>query len=353
MPRSGLCPDRTSGGRDARVATGLDAFMHAIRAPHAGGPEVLEYVELPEPVPGPGEVLVELAAAGVNFIDTYRRSGVNAVSYPHVLGSEGSGRVIALGDGVTRQVVGDRVAWSDAPGSYAERVAVRADRALAVPAEVADDVAAALPLQGLTAHYLVTSSYPVSPGDVVLVHAAAGGVGLLLTQLAVARGARVIGTVSTTAKEALSRDAGASDVIRYTELGDLTAELPALVRDLTGGRGVHAVYDGVGRDTFDGSLASLCTRGTLVLFGGSSGQVPPFDLQRLNSGGSLTITRPFLGHFIADRAELDWRCGELFDEIRADRLRVHIGATFALQNARAAHEALAGRTTTGKVLLTP
>src|ERR1035437_4927852 len=197
MPRSGLCPDRANPARDARVATGLDAFMHAIRAPQAGGPEVLEYVELPEPVPGPGEVLVELAAAGVNFIDTYRRSGVYPVSYPHVLGSEGSGRVIALGDGVTRQVVGDRVAWNDAPGSYAERVVVRADRALAVPAEVADDVAAAIPLQGLTAHYLVTSSYPVKPGDVLLVHAAAGGVGLLLTQLAVARGARVIGTVST------------------------------------------------------------------------------------------------------------------------------------------------------------
>ena len=327
--------------------------MHAIRVPHAGGSEVLEYVELPEPEPGPGEVLVQLAAAGVNFVDIYRRSGVYPVRYPHVLGSEGSGHVVALGEGVGGLAVGDQVAWADVTGSYAERVVVPSSRAIRVPDGVPDDIAAALPLQGLTAHYLVTSSYPVSPGDVVLVHAAAGGVGLLLTQLAVARGARVIGTVSTAAKEALSRDAGASDVIRYTELGDLTAELPALVRDLTGGRGVHAVYDGVGRDTFDGSLASLRTRGTLVLFGGSSGQVPPFDLQRLNSGGSLTITRPFLGHFIADRAELDWRCGELFDEIRADRLRVHIGATFALQNARTAHEALAGRTTTGKVLLIP
>jgi len=327
--------------------------MHAIRAPHAGGPEVLEYVELPEPVPGPGEVLVELAAAGVNFIDTYRRSGVYPVSYPHVLGSEGSGRVISLGDGVTRQVVGDRVAWSEAPGSYAERVVVPADRALAVPAAVADDVAAAIPLQGLTAHYLVTSSYPVKPGDVVLVHAAAGGVGLLLTQLAVARGARVIGTVSTAAKESLARDAGASDVIRYTELAELSTELPALVRELTGGVGVDAVYDGVGKDTFDGSLASLRVRGTMVLFGGASGQVPLFDLQRLNALGSLSITRPSIGFFVADLAELAWRAGEIFDAVVAGTLRVHIGATFALHDAAEAHRALESRATTGKVVLIP
>ena len=327
--------------------------MHAIRAPQAGGPEVLEYVELPEPVPGPGEVLVELAAAGVNFIDTYRRSGVYPVSYPHVLGSEGSGRVIALGDGVTRQVVGDRVAWNDAPGSYAERVVVRADRALAVPAEVADDVAAALPLQGLTAHYLVTSSYPVKPGDVLLVHAAAGGVGLLLTQLAVARGARVIGTVSTAAKEALAREAGASDVIRYTELADLSTELPARVRELTGGVGVDAVYDGVGKDTFDGSLSSLRVRGTMVLFGGASGQVPLFDLQRLNALGSLSITRPSIGFFVADPAELAWRAGEIFDAVVDGRLRVHIGATFAMHDAAEAHRALESRATTGKVVLIP
>ena len=327
--------------------------MHAIRAPHAGGPEVLEYVELPEPVPGPGEVLVELAAAGVNFIDTYRRSGVYPVSYPHVLGSEGSGRVISLGDGVTRQVVGDRVAWSEAPGSYAERVVVPADRALAVPAAVADDVAAAISLQGLTAHYLVTSSYPVKPGDVVLVHAAAGGVGLLLTQLAVARGARVIGTVSTAAKESLARDAGASDVIRYTELAELSTELPALVRELTGGVGVDAVYDGVGKDTFDGSLASLRVRGTMVLFGGASGQVPLFDLQRLNALGSLSITRPSIGFFVADLAELAWRAGEIFDAVVAGTLRVHIGATFTLHDAAEAHRALESRATTGKVVLIP
>lgn len=327
--------------------------MHAIRAPRAGGPEVLEYVELPDPEPGPGQVLVELAAAGVNFIDTYRRSGVYPVSYPHVLGSEGSGRVIAVGDDVTGVTVGDRVAWSDAPGSYAERVVVRADRALAIPPQVADDVAAAIPLQGLTAHYLVTSSYPVKPGDVVLVHAAAGGVGLLLTQLAVARGARVIGTVSTAAKEALAREAGASDIIRYDAITDLTEELPALVRELTGGTGVHAVYDGVGKDTFDASLASLRVRGTMVLFGGASGQVPLFDLQRLNALGSLTITRPSIGAFTADPAELAWRVGELFDAVVAGTLRVHIGATFALDDAGQAHRAVESRATTGKVVLIP
>jgi NADPH2:quinone reductase len=327
--------------------------MHAIRAPRAGGPEILEYVELPEPAPGPGEVLVELAAAGVNFIDTYRRSGVYPVSYPHVLGSEGSGRVIALGDGVTRLAEGDRVAWNDGPGSYAERVVVRADRALAVPAAVADDVAAAIPLQGLTAHYLVTASHPVKPGEVVLVHAAAGGVGLLLTQLAVARGARVIGTVSTAAKETLAREAGASDVVRYTELADLATDLPARVRELTGGVGVDAVYDGVGKDTFDGSLSSLRVRGTMVLFGGASGQVPLFDLQRLNALGSLTITRPSIGAFVADPAELAWRAGEIFAAVVAGTLRVHIGATFALHDAAKAHRALESRATTGKVVLIP
>src|SRR5450830_1895645 len=327
--------------------------MHAIRVPHAGGSEVLEYVELPEPEPGPGEVLVQLAAAGVNFVDIYRRSGVYPVRYPHVLGSEGSGHVVALGEGVGGLAVGDQVAWADVTGSYAERVVVPSSRAIRVPDGVPDDIAAALPLQGLTAHYLVTSSYPVSLGDVVLVHAAAGGVGLLLTQLAVARGARVIGTVSTAAKEALSRDAGASDVIRYTELGDLTAELPALVRDLTGGVGVDAVYDGVGKDTFDGSLASLRVRGIMVLFGGASGQVPLFDLQRLNALGSLSITRPSIGFFVADPAELAWRAGEIFDAVAAGTLRGHIRAAFTVRAAAEAHRALESRATTGKVVLIP
>src|SRR5450830_391612 len=327
--------------------------MHAIRVPHAGGSEVLEYVELPEPEPGPGEVLVQLAAAGVNFVDIYRRSGVYPVRYPHVLGSEGSGHVVALGEGVGGLAVGDQVAWADVTGSYAERVVVPSSRAIRVPDGVPDDIAAALPLQGLTAHYLVTSSYPVSPGDVVLVHAAAGGVGLLLTQLAVARGARVIGTVSTAAKEALARDAGASDVIRYTELAELSTELPALVRELTGGVGVDAVYDGVGKDTFDGSLASLRVRGIMVLFGGASGQVPLFDLQRLNALGSLSITRPSIGFFVADPAELAWRAGEIFDAVAAGTLRVHIGATFTLHDAAEAHRALESRATTGKVVLIP
>jgi NADPH2:quinone reductase len=222
-----------------------------------------------------------------------------------------------------------------------------------VPAGVSDHVAAALPLQGLTAHYLVSSVFPVSAGQDVLVHAGAGGVGLLLTQLAVARGARVITTVSTPEKEALSRAAGASDVVRYTELTDLTRELPAIVRELTGGAGVHTVFDSVGRTTFDGSLASLRRRGAMVLFGGSSGQVPPVDPQRLNAGGSLFLTRPKLDDYSRTREELAWRAGELFEAVAAGTLDVRIGAEYPLPEAAEAHRALEGRRTTGKVLLIP
>ena len=324
--------------------------MRAIQAGRAGGPDVLEPADLPEPTPGPGEVLVRTAAAGVNFIDTYRRSGVYPVPFPHIPGSEGAGTVTAVGDGVTDLSVGDPIAWADSPDSYAEFVRVKVARAIPVPDGVGLDVAAALPLQGLTAHYLATSTYPVQAGDTILVHAGAGGVGLLLTQLATARGARVITTVSTAEKEQLSRAAGAAEVIRYDLLKDLTAELPGLVRELAGG-GLPVVYDGVGRSTFDASLACLRPRGLMVLFGASSGPVPPFDLQRLNAGGSLYVTRPTLGHYIATTEELRGRAGELFAAVQAGTLQVRIGARFPLAEARGAHEALEGRATTGKVIL--
>jgi NADPH2:quinone reductase len=327
--------------------------MRAIQAREAGGPEVLELVELPDPTPGSGQVLVKVAAAGVNFIDTYRRAGIYPVPFPHVVGSEGAGEVVALGEGVTDLAVGDRVAWSDAPDSYAELVPVSAERCVPVPDGVDLDIAAAIPLQGMTAHYLVTSTYPVQPSDDVLVHAGAGGVGLLLTQLVIAHGGRVIATVSTADKEALAREAGADVVIRYDQLADLTAELPKLVKDATGGKGVSVVYDGVGKTTFDASLASLKPRGMMVLFGGSSGQVPPFDLQRLNSGGSLFITRPTLGFYVATTDELRWRARELFEAVQGGKLHVRIGARYPLADAAEAHRALEGRKTTGKVILVP
>ncbi len=327
--------------------------MHAVRVNRPGGPEVLELVELPDPRPEPGEVLVRTAAAGVNFIDTYLRTGIYPATFPYIAGSEGSGTVLEVGEGVTDLAVGDRVAWHAAPGSYAELVVVPAADAVPVPDGVDDATAAAVLMQGMTAHFLVTSTYPVQPGQTVLVHAGAGGVGLLLTQLATARGARVISTVGTAAKEQLSRDAGAQEVIRYTEMADLTAELPAAVRALTDGRGVDTVFDGVGRDTFDASLASLRPRGGLALFGAASGPVPPVDPQRLNAAGSVYLTRPNLGNYIPTRADLLWRSGELFAGLAAGTLRARIGATFSLAEAAQAHRDLQARATTGKVLLRP
>lgn len=327
--------------------------MHAIVATAPGGPEVLSPVELADPTPGPGELAVQVAAAGVNFIDTYRRSGLYPMPYPHVVGSEGAGRVLALGEGVTGVGVGDRVAWASAPGSYSTTVLVRAQEAVPVPDGVDDETAAALMLQGLTAHYLATSTVELAAGDDVLVHAAAGGVGLLLTQLASARGAHVIATVGSPAKEELARQAGAEQVIRYRELTDLGTQLPARVRELTGGRGVRAVYDSVGKDTFDASMASLRPRGVLVLFGASSGPVPPIDPQRLNSAGSVYLTRPSLGAYTATREELVARTDELFAAVAAGRLHVRIGARYRLDEAEQAHRALEGRATTGKVLLLP
>ncbi len=329
------------------------ADMKAITASHSGGPEVMSLADVPEPTCSDDKVRVRVEAAGVNFIDTYRRSGVYKVDFPMIPGSEGAGTVIEAGADVTWANEGDRVAWASTSASYAEQVVLGPGDCYHVPEAVTPDVAAASMLQGLTAHYLATSSFALGEGHTALVHAGAGGVGLLLTQMAAARGARVIATVSTADKAALSRGAGADAVVRYDQFADITAELPQAVRDLTEGRGVNVVYDGVGKTTFDASLASLTVRGTMVLFGGASGQVPPFDVQRLNAGGSLSITRPSLGHFLRTADERAWRSGELFAAIAAGELNVRIGARFPLDDAAEAHRALEGRRTTGKVLLFP
>ncbi|WP_280269648.1 quinone oxidoreductase family protein [Nocardia wallacei] len=321
--------------------------MRAIQVSEHGGPEVLRSVEVPQPQAGPGRVLVDTEAIGVNFIDTYIRTGVYPQDVPYVPGSEGTGVVSAVGPDVTEFAVGDRVAWAAAPGSYAERVSVPAAVAVPVPAGVEAPVAASALLQGMTAHYLIESVYKPEPGETVLVHAGAGGVGLLLTQLATARGVRVITTVSTDEKEALSRDAGAAEVLRY---GD---DLARQVRKLTDDAGVAAVYDGVGRATFDASVDSLRVRGMLALFGAASGPVPPVDPQRLNRGGSLFLTRPTLAHYTRDRAELLWRAGDIFNAIAAGTLRVRIGATYPLARAEQAHRDLEGRKTTGSIVLLP
>ena len=324
--------------------------MHAITVHRTGGPEVLDYTELPDPVAGPGQLLVAVAAAGVNFIDVYFRAGKYPLPLPFGLGSEGAGTVTAVGTGVADVVVGDVVAWADGnAGSYAELVTVKADRAVKVPDAVAPQIAAASMLQGMTAHYLTASTWPVQDGDTALVHAAAGGMGLLLTQLVKAKGGRVIGTVSTAAKEAAARAAGADEVIRYTEVADVAAE----VRALTGGRGVDVVYDGVGADTFEASLASLRPRGLLALYGAASGPVPPFDLQRLNAAGSLFITRPTLAHHIATREDLLWRAGEVLSAVADGSLTITIGGRYPLAEAGAAHTALESRATSGKLLLVP
>lgn len=322
--------------------------MRAIRVAANGGPEVLQLTEIEAPEPQPGQLLVEVAAIGVNFIDTYQRSGIYSMQVPFTPGTEGAGEVVAVGEGVTGFAAGDRVAWAMVPGSYAERALVPADKAVRVPEGVDDRTAAAALLQGLTAHYLVTSTHPVRTGETALVHAAAGGMGLLLTQLVKHLGGNVIGTVSTAEKEKLAREAGADEIIRYTE-----EDVAATVADLTDGRGVDVVYDGVGKTTFDASLASLRPRGLLALFGAASGPVPPVDPQRLNSAGSVFLTRPSLAHHIRTREELDWRAGELFDWIATGVLDIRIGGTYPLADARRAHEDLEGRRTTAKLLLLP
>ncbi|WP_300019596.1 quinone oxidoreductase [Pseudonocardia sp.] len=323
--------------------------MRAIQITESGGPDVLTPTELADPTPGPGELLVEVAAAGVNFIDTYQREGIYPMTLPCVPGMEGAGRVRAVGEGVTAYAAGDRVAWCEQLGSYAELVAVPAAKAVPVPDAVADETAVGALLQGMTAHFLVTDTYPVREGDDVLVHAAAGGVGLLLTQLATARGARVIATVSTAEKGDLARGAGAADVVDYTEVEDLAAA----VRDLTGGTGVAVAYDSVGRTTFDASLASLRTRGMLVLFGAASGPVPPVDPQRLNQAGSTYLTRPKLFDHVASPEELTARAAAVYGAVADGTLDVRIGHRYPLAEARTAHEDLQSRRTTGKLLLLP
>lgn len=320
--------------------------MRAIVVAETGGPEVLELREVDDARPGRGELLVETGAAGVNFIEIYQRGGVYKMQLPFTPGSEAAGTVLEVGEGVTDFEVGGRVATAAARGTYAERFVVAAAEVARVPDGVDIETAAALPLQGCTAHYLATSAAHPQPGDTVLVHAGAGGVGLLLTQLLVARGVRVLTTASTDEKRRLSLAAGAAESFGYDGFGDRA-------RELTGGEGVAVVYDGVGRDTFDESLRSLRVRGEMVLFGGASGQVPPFELQRLNAGGSLSITRPSLGHFMRTPEEREWRYRELFDALRDGSLAVRIGERFALADAAGAHRALAGRGTTGKLILVP
>lgn len=321
-------------------------MTHAIVAQQPGGPEVLEYASVEPPKPGPGQLLIKVAAAGVNFIETYQRSGIYKVEYPFTPGAEAAGTVEAIGDGVEDFAVGNRVATAEASRTYADYALVDAAKALPVPDEVDDHTAAALPLQGITAHYLMNSSFRVEPGHTVLLHAGAGGVGLLLTQLLKTRGARVITTVSSDEKADLSALAGADEVLRYDGFADK-------VRELTDGEGVNVVYDGVGKDTFDDSLKSLRIRGSLVLFGAASGPVPPFDPQRLNSGGSLSITRPTMGHFVQNTHERRWRSTEIFEAAANGTLSVRVGATYPLAEAAQAHRDLEGRKTTGKVLLLP
>lgn len=321
-------------------------MTYAIQARQAGGPEVLEYVEVDRPAPGPGQLLIKVAAVGVNFIDTYQRSGTYTVAYPFTPGSEMSGTVEAVGEGVELFAVGDRVATAEGNACYAGYTVLDEDKALPVPDGLDYARAAALPLQGITAHYLMNSTFRVEPGQTVLTHAGAGGVGLLLTQLLKARGARVVTTVSTDEKESLARKAGADEVLRYEGFAEIA-------RELTNGTGVDVVYDGVGKSTFDDSLASLRTRGTLVLFGAASGPVPPFDPQRLNAAGGLYLTRPSLGHYLLNPTERRWRSTEVFTAAASGELEVHIGGEYPLSAAAEAHTALEARQTTGKLILVP
>jgi NADPH2:quinone reductase len=322
--------------------------MRAIRIHGFGGVEVLELDELELPRPAAGEALVRISAIGVNFIDIYQRSGQYRGALPLTLGQEAAGVVCALGAGVDPALLGARVAYAMQPGAYAEYAAVPAWKLVALPDAVSEQVAAAVMLQGMTAHYLSHSTWPLQPGDVALVHAAAGGVGQLLVQLARQRGARVIGTVSTGAKAAIAQRCGADVVVDYTR-----EDFVAVVQRETHGRGVDVVYDSVGRTTFEQSLAALRPRGMLVLYGQSSGAVPPFDPQVLNARGSLFLTRPTLLHYSASRDELLGRAGALFAAIEAGTLQVRIDSVYPLAEAGAAHAALASRATSGKVLLVP
>jgi len=324
--------------------------MHAIQVAHTGGPEVLSYVEKPKPEPGAGEVLIEADAIGVNYIDTYFRSGLYPREVPFVLGTEVCGTVAAVGDDVAAIKPGDRVVTANATGAYAEFCTAPADFVAYVPDAVQSDAVASALLKGMTAHYLIKSVYAVQPRDFVLVHAGAGGVGLILTQWATSLGARAITTASTPEKAELSRQAGAVEVLDYPED---PAEFGATIRDLTSGHGVAAVYDGVGKTTFDASLASLAVRGTLALFGASSGPVPPVDPQRLNAAGSVYLTRPNLAHFTRTADEFAWRAGELLDAIADGSITITVGGHYPLAEAERAHRDLQGRKTTGSIVLLP
>jgi len=327
--------------------------MRAIQIAHTGGPEVMALRDLPTPEPGPGQALVRVEACGVNFIDVYQREGRYPVQLPFIPGQEAAGTIASLGPadhGATSVglKIGDRVAWANVLGSYAEFAVVPLSRLITVPEGVTARQAAGAMLQGMTAHYLAHATYPIRPDDTVLIHAGAGGVGLLLTQMAKGLGARVFSTVSTDEKAALARQAGADETILYTR-EDFTAR----VRELTGGRGLPVVYDSVGKSTFDGSLACLRPRGMLVLFGGSSGAVPPFDLIRLSTMGSLYVTRPTLKDYTATREELEQRAGDVLRWIADGTLKLRLEHTYPLADAAQAHRDLEARKTTGKVLLIP
>jgi NADPH2:quinone reductase len=324
-------------------------IMLAIQAERAGGPEVLAAVELPVPTPGPGQVLVRHKAIGLNFIDTYHRSGLYPLKMPAVLGQEGAGLVEAVGEGVTRFAAGDRVAYGTGPmGAYAEAHVVPEGRLVRLPAAVSFESAAAAMLKGMTTEFLIRRCYPVKAGETILVHAAAGGVGGLMTQWAKHLGARVIGTVGSEDKAALVRDQGCDEVILYR-----TEDVAARVKAITGGKGVPVVYDGVGAATFEGSLASLARRGVLVSYGNASGPAPAVEPVRLMRGGSLWLTRPTLFDYVATTEELDASAAALFEVIASGAVKVPIGQTFSLKDAKLAHEALEGRSTVGATLLIP
>ncbi len=322
-------------------------MVRSVMVERAGGPEVLTLGERPDLAPGPRQLLVETRAAGVNFIEVYQREGVYPVEHPFTPGSEGMGVVTGVGAGVEHFAPGDRITTSQASRTYADAFVVDAEKALRVPSGVSDEVAAAVPLQGLTAHYLVRSTYPVREGDVAVITAGAGGVGGLAVQLLTSLGATVIALVGSQDKAETARSLGADHaLVGYEGFAER-------VRELTGGRGADVVYDSVGKDTFDESLRALRTRGTLVLFGGSSGQVPPFDLQRLARHGSLYVTRPTLNDYLLDERERSWRAGELFDAVLDGSLTVRVAGTFPLERAREAHEVLQSRSAQGKLLLVP
>ncbi|MEO8088828.1 MAG: quinone oxidoreductase [Gemmatimonadales bacterium] len=322
--------------------------MHAIRVHQSGGPEVLRYESVERPSPGPGQALVRVEATGLNFLEVYQRTGLYKVQLPFIPGSEAAGTVVEVGTGVTGVKAGDRVASLNFAGSYAEFSVAPVDRLVKLPDDAGTRLGAAVMLQGITAHYLACSTFPLHSGHVCLVHAAAGGVGLLLCQIARSRGARVIGTVSTEAKATLAREAGAHEIILYTQQ-DFQVE----TMRLTGQGGVDVVYDSVGRTTFAKGLDCLAPRGMMVLYGQSSGPVEPIDPQILNRKGSLFLTRPSLGHYVATRAELDQRASDVLSWVADGSLKVRIGHEFPLAAAAEAHTELEARRTTGKVLLIP